>query len=59
MIATWHAPLPDGSQTEELLFGFGAQRAVRVLILPAWFDEANKLRRFTAQTMRAIANPGS
>jgi hypothetical protein len=30
----------------------------RLLIIPALLDEANKLRRFTVQTMRALADAG-
>lgn len=52
-IATWQAPLEGGGHSEELLVSFDRSRARRVLIAPALFDEANKLRRFAMQTMRA------
>ena len=58
MIATWTAPLPSGKTSDELLVAFDEGRERRVLILPAWFDEANKLRRFTIQTMRALDQAG-
>jgi len=58
MIATWQAPLKDGSTSEELLFAVDKKRPVRILILPALFDEANKLRRFTVQLMRALDQHG-
>jgi hypothetical protein len=58
MIASWHAPLPGGGTAEELLIRFDAGRARRVLVLPAWFDEANKLRRFTLAAMRALDAAG-
>ncbi len=58
MIATWPAPLPDGKTSEELLLSFDFDRDKRVLILPAWFDEANKMRRFTVQTMRVLDAAG-
>ncbi len=58
MIATWPAPLENGKQAEELLLAFDQDRERRVLILPAWFDEANKLRRFTVETMRALDAAG-
>lgn len=58
MIATWQAPLPDGKKSEELLLALDRERTKRVLILPAWFDEANKLRRFAVQTMRALDEAG-
>jgi hypothetical protein len=58
MISSWHAPLPGGGTTEELLVSFDRARARRVLVLPAWFDEANKLRRFTVEAMRALDAAG-
>jgi hypothetical protein len=53
MIATWQAPCGGGNFTEELVVSFDQNRERRVLILPALFDEANKLRRFTIEMMRA------
>lgn len=58
MIATWQAPLAGGTKSQELMLAIDAQRERRVLILPAWFDEANKLRRFTIETMRALDAAG-
>ena len=58
MIGTWQAPLPNGKVSEELLLALDQGRSKRVLILPAWFDEANKLRRFAVQTMRALDEAG-
>lgn len=58
MIASWHVPLPSGKTGEELLVAFDRQREKRVLILPAWFDEANKMRRFTVELMRALDTKG-
>ncbi len=58
MIASWHAPLPGGGTSEELLVSLDRARARRVLVCPAWFDEANKLRRFTMATMRALDKAG-
>lgn len=52
-IATWQAPTGVGKFSEELLVSFDQNRERRVLILPALFDEANKLRRFTIEMMRA------
>ena len=54
MIESWQAPLQDGTTSEELLVRIDRGRAVRVLILPALFDEANKLRRFTVELMRLL-----
>jgi hypothetical protein len=58
MISTWHAPLRDGTTREELMLSFAQGRDVRVLVLPALFDEANKLRRLTVDTMRALNSLG-
>jgi hypothetical protein len=59
MIFTWNTPALDGgSPAEELLLGFDRGRTARVLILPAWFDEANKLRRFTVELMRRLDAAG-
>lgn len=59
MIFTWNRPAPDGgSGTEEQVVGFDRQRSVRVMVLPAWFDEANKLRRFTIEVMRRLDRAG-
>ncbi|MEO5707244.1 MAG: hypothetical protein ABIT10_11415 [Alteraurantiacibacter sp.] len=51
-LACWSAP--GGS--EELVVRMGPTDAsVRVLVLPAWFDEANKTRHFTIEMMRELA----
>lgn len=41
-----------------MLVAFDRSRPVRVLVLPAWFDEANKLRRFTVEMMRRLDAAG-
>jgi hypothetical protein len=53
MIAAW--PCSTG---EEFALAFDEGRAMRVLVLPAWFDESNKLRRFTVEVMRRLAGSG-
>ncbi len=58
MIATWQAPLSEGKSSEELLVSFDEGRDLRVLVLPALFDEANKLRRLTIQMMRQLDGAG-
>lgn len=57
-IATWQAPLEGGKTSDELLFTFDRARERRVLVLPALFDEANKMRRFTVQMMHALKQKG-
>ncbi len=59
MIFTWNIPArDDGLAGEEQVLGFDRGRSVRVLVLPAWFDEANKLRRFTVEVMRRLDSAG-
>ena len=59
MIFTWNiAARGGGLAGEELLVGFDRGRPVRMLVLPAWFDEANKLRRFTVEVMRRLDSAG-
>lgn len=54
MLTTWPCPLPDGGEREEMALAFDQGRAHRLLVLPAWFDEANKLRRQTVEVMRRL-----
>ncbi|HSJ77155.1 MAG TPA: hypothetical protein VK913_00345 [Erythrobacter sp.] len=59
MIFTWNIPALDGGLAgEEMLLAFDRGRSVRVLVCPAWFDEANKLRRFTVEVMRRLDAAG-
>ena len=58
MIGTWTAPLEGGETAEELLVSFDRTRMARVLVLPAWVEEANKLRRFTVEVMRRLDESG-
>ncbi len=59
MSFTWNIPARDGGVAgEEQVIGFDRKRPVRVLVLPAWFDEANKLRRFTVEVMRRLDSAG-
>jgi len=53
MIAAW-----PGAAGEELAIAFDAGRPRRVLVLPAWFDEGNKLRHFTVEIMRRLDGAG-
>jgi hypothetical protein len=59
VIFTWNIPANGGATSgEEMLLAFDRDRAVRLLICPAWFDEANKLRRFTVEVMRGLDAAG-
>ena len=50
----WPCPAPGGGTRDELALVFERARASRLLVLPAWFDEANKLRRQTVEVMRRL-----
>lgn len=54
MLHSWHAP--GGS--EELALACGSETGPRLLVLPAWFDDGNKLRHLTVETMRALERLG-
>jgi hypothetical protein len=54
MIAAWPCP----GSGEEYALAFDKSRAHRVLVLPALFDESNKLRHFTAEVMRRLDGSG-
>ena len=59
MFTTWTPPAPQGAPArEELLVALDRGRDLRVLVCPAWFDEANKLRRFTIEVMRRLDRAG-
>lgn len=51
---SWPAPLPGGGTTDESALTFDEARALRVLVLPALFDEANKMRRQTVEVMHRL-----
>lgn len=53
MITAWPA-----AGRPECALTFDRGRALRVLVLPAWFEEGNKLRRFTAEVMRRFDGAG-
>ena len=49
----WPCPAPGGTR-DEMALALDHGRAHRLLVLPAWFDEANKLRRQTVEVMRRL-----
>lgn len=53
-ISEWPCPALGGGTRDELVLVIDRGRPVRLLVLPAWFDEANKLRRFTVEVMRRL-----
>lgn len=48
---SWPCPLPGGGTSEEFALCRDSDRRHRLLIVPALFDEGNKLRRFTVELM--------
>ncbi len=54
----WPCPLPDGSSAPEYALCFDQRREPRLLIVPALFDEANRMRRFTVEVMRRLDAAG-
>jgi hypothetical protein len=59
VIFTWNTPALEGGEPgEEMLLAFDRSRAVRVVVCPAWFEEANKMRRFTVEVMRRLDRAG-
>ncbi|KQM19341.1 hypothetical protein [Novosphingobium sp. Leaf2] len=56
--SSWPCPLPGGGIREEYALVFDRQRGPRVLIVPALFDEGNRMRRFTVEVMRRLDRAG-
>ena len=56
--AAWPCPLPGGGSCQEYALVFDADRPCRLLIVPALFDESNRLRRFTVEVMRRLDAAG-
>ena len=52
------SPLPGGETTGEFVLTFDSARPPRLLIVPALFDEANRLRRLTVDVMRRLDAAG-
>ncbi len=57
-VSSYLCPLPSGGSAEELAVAFDQGRSQRLLIIPALFDEANRMRRFTAEVMRRLDGAG-
>lgn len=54
----WPCPLPGGGSASEYALTFDRGRACRLLIVPALFDEGNRLRRLTVEVMRRMDATG-
>jgi len=56
--ASWPCPLPGGGSAGEYALVFDSGRQDRLLIVPALFDEGNKLRRLAFDVMRRLDAAG-
>ncbi len=57
--AAWPCPLAGGDGTaQEMALTFDQLRRWRLLIVPALFEEANRMRRFTVEVMRRLDSAG-
>ena len=56
--ASWPCLLGHGQMADEMALSFDQHRRWRLLIVPALFEEANRLRRFTVEVMRRLDNAG-
>lgn len=54
----WPCPLPHGGASDEFALAFDRGRALRLLVVPALFDEANRLRRLCVEVMRRLDRAG-
>jgi hypothetical protein len=54
VLAAW----PSSAGEDEYALTIGASGGTRILVLPALFDEANKLRHFTVAVMRQLERAG-
>lgn len=55
---TYPCPLSAGGAVDEYALGFDRGRKERLLVIPALFDEANRMRRFTVEVMRRLDGAG-
>jgi len=55
---SWPCPLPGSGIAEEYALSFDRKRGNRLLIVPALFDEANRMRRLTVEVMRRLDGAG-
>lgn len=55
---TWPCPTGTGDAGQEYALTFDQSRIRRLLIVPPLFDEANRLRRLTVETMRRLDAAG-
>ncbi len=58
MYASWPCPIPSGGMGEEMALVFDARRGSRLLVIPPFFDEANKFRHQILETMSRLDELG-
>lgn len=58
ILTSWPCPRPDDPTASELALICEAAGPHHILVLPALFDEGNRLRRFTVEVMRRLAAAG-
>lgn len=58
MISAWPCPAAAGGPTPEYALSLDRGRRHRLLVVPALFDEANRLRRFTVELLRELDGCG-
>ena len=56
--AQWPCPLPSGGISHEYAAAIDTGQSARLLIIPALFDEGNRLRRLTLEVMRRLSANG-
>ena len=57
-LVTWPRPDANGTETAEYAVQFDQGRAHRLLVIPALFDEGNRMRRLTLDVMRRLDASG-
>jgi hypothetical protein len=55
---SWPCPLPGGGESPEMALACDRGRPWRLLVVPALFDEGNRLRRFAVEVMRRLDGAG-
>jgi hypothetical protein len=58
VISGYPCPLPGEGITQEFALAFDRSRLHRLLIVPALFEEANRMRRLTVEVMRRLDAAG-
>ncbi len=54
----WPCPLPGGGISNEMALVFEGAGTERLLVVPALFDEANRMRRVTVEVLRRLQAAG-